>query len=338
MRKLASIQKIEEVAPIEGADLIEKVRVLGWWIVTKKDQFKPGDLCIYYEIDSLLPDLPQYAFLAKGHSLKESIIEDGTIVKGHRLRTVKLRGQISQGLVLPLSEFSELPYTILGHDLTADLQVNKYDPPLPACLTGEAKGYFPGFIPKTDEDRIQSMPEMLEKYRGQRFYVTVKMDGSSCTVYKYENDFNVCGRTLNFFESEKNSFWNIANRHNLRDKLPDGFAVQSECAGEGVQKNRHVLKGQQLYIFYVYDIRKAQYLKLDDMILFAKDLGMKTVPILEDNFILNHTVDELMALADGPCPYNPSVLREGLVYRLYDSTDKITFKTISNAFLLHYGL
>jgi RNA ligase (TIGR02306 family) len=338
LRKLASIQKIEEVAPIEKADAIEKTRVLGWWVVAKKDQFKVGDPCIYYEVDSLLPDLPQYSFLEKGHSLKESIIEDGTVVRGHRLRTIKLRGQISQGLVLPLSEFPYLSTTILGHDLTQELGVNKYDPLLPACLSGEAKGYFPGFIPKTDEERVQSFPGMLDKYRGQRFYITVKMDGSSCTCYKHENDFNVCGRTLNLFESEKNSFWNLANRLNLKEKLPNGFAIQSECAGEGVQSNRHVLKGQQLYLFYVYDILKAQYLKLDDMLLFAKDLGMKTVPILDDNFILNHTMDEIMALADGPCPYNPAVLREGLIYRLYDSTAKITFKTISNAYLLRYGL
>lgn len=339
MRKLASIQRIEEVAPIEGADMIEKCRVLGWWIVVKKESnFKPGDLCTYFEIDSLLPPVKQFEFLSKGQSLKKSLIEDGVVIEGFRLKTVKLRGQLSQGLVLPLSEFPSLSTTTIGHDLTEELNINKFDPPLPACLSGEAKGIFPGFIPKTDEDRIQAMPDFIDKYRGQRFYCTVKMDGSSCTIYKYENDFNVCGRTLNYIESEKNSFWNIANRLNLRDKLPNGFAIQSECAGEGVQKNRHVLKGQDLYVFYVYDIEKGQYLKLDDMLAFVKDLGMKTVPILTDNFILNHTVDELMALADGPCPYNPSVLREGLVYRLYDSTSKITFKTISNEFLLNYGL
>lgn len=338
MRKLASIQKIEEVAPIEGADMIERVRVLGWDVVAKKDQFKPGDLCIYYEIDSLLPEQPQYSFLEKGNKLKESILENGQIVKGWRLKTVKLRGQLSQGLVLPLSDFPFLPTIILGHDLSADLQVYKFDPPLPACLAGEAKGIFPGFIPKTDEERIQSMPEFIDRYRGQRFYRTVKLDGSSCTCFKYEGEFNVCGRTLNYIESEKNTMWVISNRRNLKEKLPDGFAIQTECAGEGIQKNRHVLKGQDLYVFYVYDIQKGEYLRLDDMISFVKDIGMKTVPILDDNFILDHTVDQLMEMANGPCPLNPSVPREGLVYRLYDSTKKITFKTISNDYLLKYGL
>jgi RNA ligase (TIGR02306 family) len=339
LRKLASIQEIKEVAPIPGADSIEKIRVLGWWIVVKKEyQFKPGDLCVYYEIDSLLPDYQQYSFLGRGQKLKESIIGDGIVIKGWRLKTVRLRNQISQGLVLPLSDFPTLPPTVIGQDITKDLQVNLYDPPLPACLSGEALGYLPGFIPKTDEDRIQGMPEFLEKYRGQRFYRTTKLDGSSCTCFKHENVLGVCGRTLNFIESNNNSLWRIARKYDLKEKLPNGFAIQAECAGEGVQGNRHILKGQDLYIFYVYDIEKAQYLKLDDMLLFAKDLKMKTVPIMDDNFILNHNIDEIMALADGPCPYNPAVLREGIVYRLYDSTEKITFKTISNEYLLRYGL
>jgi len=339
MRRLVSIQKVEEVAPITGADSIEKVRILGWWVVVKKEsQFKPGDLCVFFEVDSLLPDYPQYSFLGRGQKLKESIVGDGDVIKGWRLKTVKLRNQISQGLVLPLTDFPTLLFMKIGQDITDILQVNKYDPPLPACLSGEALGYLPGFIPKTDEDRIQGMPEILEKYRGQRFYRTTKLDGSSSTCFKYENELGICGRTINFKESDKNSFWRIANRYNLKDKLPNGYAIQSECAGEGVQGNRHILKGQNLYIFYVYDIAKNQYLKLEDMLLFAKDLGMKTVPVMDDNFILDHTMDELMALADGPCPYNPSVLREGIVYRLYDSTEKITFKTISNEYLLKYGL
>jgi len=338
MRKLASVQVVEEVAPIEGADMIEKIRIKGWWVVTKKDQFKVGDPCIYYEIDSLLPDIPQYSFLSKGNKIKKTILDNGVVVEGWRLKTVRLRGQVSQGLALPLSDFPFLPTTIVGTDLSADLQVYKFDPPLPASLAGEAKGLFPGYVPKTDEDRIQGMPEMLEKYRGQRFYRTSKIDGTSCTVLKYDNELNVCGRKLNYIESPNNTMWRLAIKYNLKEKLPNNFAIQSECAGEGIQKNRHVLKGIDLYAFYVFDIEKNQYLKLNDMIHFVKDLGMKTVPIIEDNFILNHTMDEILALANAPCPFNPNVPQEGTVFRLYDSTEKISFKAISNEYLLKYGL
>jgi len=338
MRKLASVQVVEEVAPIDGADMIEKIRIKGWWVVSKKDQFKVGDLCIYYEIDSLLPDLPQYSFLSKGNKLKKTILDDGVIVEGWRLKTVRLKGQISQGLALPLSDFPFIPTTMVGTDISADLQIYKFDPPLPVCLSEEAKGVFPGYVPKTDEDRIQGMPEMLEKYRGQRFYRTSKIDGTSCTVLKYDHELNVCGRKLNYIETPKNTMWCLANKYKLKEKLPNGFAIQSECAGEGIEKNRHVLKGTDLYIYYVFDIEKNQYLKLDDMLHFVKELGMKTVPVIEDNFILNHTMDEILALANAPCPFNPSVPQEGTVFRLYDSTMKISFKAISNEYLLKYGL
>lgn len=338
MRKLASIQRVEEILPIENAEAIQKARVLGWWVVIKRDQFKPGDLCIYIEVDSLLPPVPQFSFFEKGNKLKKSLVENGTEIMGWRLKSIRLRGQISQGLIMPLSEFPNITATEVGTDITEVLSIYKYDPPLPACLMGDAKGYFPGFIPKTDELRIQSFPDMLEKYRGKRLYLTTKIDGTSCTVYKHEDILNVCGRTINFYEDERNAMWSIANRYNLKERLPDGYALQAECAGEGISDNRHQLKGQDLYIFYVFDINKFQYLMLDDMIHFVKDLGMKTVPILNDNFILNHTVEELLKMADQPCPLNPKVPQEGIVFRLYDSTEKLSFKAISNEYLLKYGL
>jgi len=195
-----------------------------------------------------------------------------------------------------------------------------------------------GRIPKTDEDRIQDNPEILGLYRGERFYRTSKIDGASCTCYKYENELNVCGRTLNYIESDSNSMWQIANRYNLKEKLPNGFAIQAECAGEGIQGNRLLLKGKDLFIFYVYDIENAQYLNLNDMRYFIKELSMKTVPIIEDDFILNHTMDEILELSNTPSPLNHLRPQEGIVYRLYDSTEKVTFKAISNEYLLKYGL
>lgn len=339
MRKLASIQRVDEVQPIDGSDFLEKVRIKGWWIVTKKGQVKQGDLCIYYEVDSLLPARPQYDFLAKGQTLKKSIIESGKEVEGYRLKTIRLRGQISQGLVLPLSEFPEVTTTELEADLTDILSIYKYEAPVPACISGEAKGMFPGFLSKTDEDRIQNLPWILEKYRGQRFYRTSKIDGTSCTIYKHENELNVCGRTINYKESTSNSMWRLAHQYDLKNKLPNGFAIQAECAGEGIQGNRHKLKGQDLFIFYVIEIDTGKYLKLEDMKAFVNDaLDMKTVPIIDDNFIMDHTIDELLELANAPCPLNTTVPQEGTVFRLYDSTEKITFKAISNEYLLKYGL
>jgi RNA ligase (TIGR02306 family) len=337
IRKLASIQRIEEIQSIEGADNIEKIRIQGWWCVSKKDEFKINDLCLYFEIDSLLPNVSQFSFLSRGNSLKKSIIENGKEVEGFRLKTIKLRGQLSQGLALPLCLFPEIKTYEIGTDVSQQIGVYKYELPIPVYLSGEIKGAFPGIIPKTDEERIQNCIKLLEKYKGQRFYLSSKIDGTSSTFYKNE-EFGVCGHNVEFKENEKNIFWRLAKKYDLKNKFPDGFAIQAETAGENIQGNRIKLKGTDIYVFYVFDIKKWQYLKLDDMKSFVKELGLKTVPILDENFILNHTCDELLEIADNSSPLNSQHLQEGIVFRLYDSLEKISFKVLSNKYLLKWGL
>ena len=139
MRKLASIQRIKALEPIPDADSIEKATVLGWQLVVKKGEFQVGDLCVYCEVDCLLPDRPEFEFLKN---------------RGSRIRTIRLRGQVSQGICFPLSI---LPAgTPIEEDLevTELLDIVKFEPPIPACLAGIQKGEFPSFIPKTDETRV----------------------------------------------------------------------------------------------------------------------------------------------------------------------------------------
>jgi len=139
MRKLASIQRIKNLEPIAGADAIEKATVLGWQLVVKKGEFAIGDLCVYCEIDSRLPDRPEFEFLK---------------ARGMRIRTVRLRGQISQGICFPLSILPVYTDVQEDTDVTELLDITKYEPPIPAQLAGVAKGLFPSFIPKTDETRV----------------------------------------------------------------------------------------------------------------------------------------------------------------------------------------
>jgi len=190
----------------------------------------------------------------------------------------------------------------------------------------------------TDEERIQQDTSILDTYRGQRFVITSKVDGTSSTFFKHENQFGVCGHHWELKETEKNIFWKLAHKYNLIEKFPDGYAIQGETAGENIQKNRIKLQGVDFFAFYVIDIKTGQYFKLDDMLHFVKELGLRTVPIVNDNFILNHTVEELLKMADMPSPMNPALPQEGLVFRLYDSTKKISFKVISNAYLLKHGI
>lgn len=145
MRKLASIQRIKALEPIEGADAIERATVLGWQLVVKKDEFRVGELCIYCEIDSILPEKPEFEFLKS---------------RGMRIRTIRLRGQISQGICFPLSFLPAETLIEEDSDVTEILGVTKYEPPIPASLAGVMKGAFPSFIPKTDETRVQVLQNM----------------------------------------------------------------------------------------------------------------------------------------------------------------------------------
>jgi RNA ligase (TIGR02306 family) len=184
----------------------------------------------------------------------------------------------------------------------------------------------------------QNLLPWLNERRGAPFVVTVKLDGTSCTVFRTAERFGVCGRTLEWKDTGKNTYWNVAKRHNLQEKMPVGYALQAEMVGEGIQSNRMLLKGQDFYVFYVWDIEKGEYLPWDDMEKFVKDLGLNTVPLFERHFTLDHSLEQLLALADGPCPLNPKVPREGLVFRLDAPGPKVSFKAISNAYLGHYGL
>ena len=189
MRHLATVSKVEEIQPIEGADRIVRARVKGWWVVTQKENFKEGDKCVYYEVDSFLPITPEYDFLLKGSSPKKMIVE-GKEVEGIRLKTIKLKGVISQGLILPVPDY--LKDKEEGTDVSEELGIIKYEPPIPANMEGIIKGSFPSFIPKTDEERIQNCLDILDIYKGYDFYITSKLDGTSSTFYKKDGEFGVC--------------------------------------------------------------------------------------------------------------------------------------------------
>ncbi len=195
MRKLATIRTVHEIKSIDGADLIELAVVDGWKCVTKKGEFAVGDSVIYCEIDSLLPVREDFEFLRKSSFKKMDDRE------GFRLRTVKLRGQISQGLLINPAILGR-PFTI-GEDVTVELGIVKYEAPIPACLGGEVIGPFPSFVSKTDEERIQNLLDEYDSYRGKSFYVSEKIDGTSFTAFYSNGEFGVCGSNWQFAETER---------------------------------------------------------------------------------------------------------------------------------------
>lgn len=342
MRKLASIQIIRDIVPIEGADRIELATINNWNVVVAKDVgYKIGDKVVYCEIDSFLPIEPEFEFLRKTSFKKMVNLE------GFRLKTIRLRGVYSQGLILPLQDAlnvikrrnGEVSDEMLreGHDVTDLLGIQKWEATIPANLSGKIKGNFPSFLRKTDEERCQNLTSEYGGYKtgNHKWYLTEKLDGSSATFYLKEGEFGVCSRNLDLLEDPDNTFWKVARELDIESKLKSlggNISLQGELIGEGVQKNPYGIKGQTVRFFNAFDIDKYEYLPLEDFQSLIKELGLDGVPILDLDFKLPNTIEELIQLADGKSKLNNKTTREGFVIRSHDR--KISFKAISNKFLL----
>lgn len=361
MRKLASIRRIADIQPIEGADQIVVATIDGWKLVVKKGEFNVGDLAVYIEIDSWIPT-ELAPFLSKG---QEPRVYNG--VKGERLRTIKLRGQVSQGLLLSLDSVkSALFFTLTeeGADVTETLGIQKWEAPIPAQLQGQAAGMFPtSLIPKTDQERIQNCFGDIQK-RAKRFAtekvwnagtqtleehpvavpddfqeptyeVTMKLDGSSCTIFRWEGELRVCSRNLELKineENKDNTFVAMALKY--ADSIPDGFAFQGELMGPGIQGNREGFTEHKFFVFDVFDIQKYEYLSQYPRRLKCQENGLDYVPILGHAWTAPNSVEEGLALAEGTSINHK--IREGLVWKCNEDPS-FSFKTISNAFLLKGG-
>ncbi len=403
-RKLVTIRTIDAINPIEGADAIEVATIGGWNVVIKKGEFAPGDKCVYFEIDSFLPTgNPAWQFLVD----KQGRTFEGVV--GHRLRTVKLRGQISQGFIVPLSALPQIDGQPEDADLAEVLGIKKWEQPLPAELAGQAEGLFPSFIRRTDQERCQNLVNEIfqtedrlldfslmaqtmtaealttmqdkgllewvgdglggrwmkvDKAKADvnaRYEVTIKLDGSSCTVFAratvgedpslVQVEGGVCSRNLQLKVNEANAdntFISVALKSGLLGVLEqfardgDGsFAVQGELMGPGIQGNREQFKTHQLFVFDVQNIDRQTYLTADERAEFMQKLYdngvnpnlVKHTPVLHAAVTLAElgitNVKELLAFAEGPSIFHQ--VREGLVFKRADGN--FSFKAISNVYL-----
>ena len=335
-RKLAAIRKINNIKAIPEADSICAYGVDGWFVVDQIGKYQVGDTVVYVEPDSWVPTALA-PFLSKGKDPREY---EG--IKGERLKTIRLRGQYSQGLILPLVPTCDNIESELfeGLDVTYPLGIVKWDRPLPACLAGLAKGNFPSFIRKTDQERIQNMPEILEDTETV-WEVSIKLDGSSSTNYFRDDYFGVCSRNLDLKDSEGNSFWSTVKKNGLATALPKlgrNLAVQGELMGEGIQRNQEKLKGQKLFVFDIFDIDAYRDVTPEERLAIIDELNvlgatLEIAPILEYTTLarFNGSMEEILIYAEGPS-LNPDVKREGVVFKSVDGTK--SFKVVSNAWLL----
>ena len=366
-RKLASVQKIKAIKPIEGADKIEIVQVLNWDCVAKKGEYQVGDEVIYFEIDSLLPDIPMLEWL-KGSSWSQKLNK-------YKISTHKFRGQISQGLVIPIKDLEELDRQIHnreecvpiayveGTDLTEILEIEKYEPPVSNGPLGEIISHE-WYVPKTDEERIQVcaenvLPEYM-KIDQNEWYASVKLDGTSCTAGLFEDTFLIGGRNQwykgpNMYTETVKKYGDIETKAREYLEATGVYVVfQGELCGPGIQSNKLGLKEKEWFIFNVFVSTTGKmdsYEKLDliGMLGMCERFGLKHVPLVnaEDKFDfkatnnIDETVENLLKYVDN-FKYrtyfedaSPNQIVEGLVFRMNDMTN--SFKVISNKFLLKGG-
>lgn len=332
-RKLAYIVEIDDVIEHTNADSLEIAIVGGWQVIIRKGEFEAGDAAVYFEIDSWIPT-ELAPFLSKGKEPKEY-----NSVKGERLKTIKLRGELSQGLLLPAPNNHVL--SPVDTDLTEELNIQKWEKEVPAQLRGSVKGNFPSAFPKTDQTRIQNMSKELQDGFEGYFVIQEKLEGSSMTCYLKDGKFGVCSRNLDLKKDENNSFWKTALELDIETKMRNYFgdnacvAVQGELIGEGIQGNIYNLKGLEFHVFDIYKPISKGYLYNHLVEKFCSQTNLNMVPVLERLVSLEGwDMKDFLTYAEGKSKLNLNQEREGVVFKSFKNPN-FTFKAISNKYLLN---
>lgn len=347
-RKLATIQRIKSIEPIEGADNIELAMIKGWQVVVRKGEFEPGDFCVYFEIDSLLDiNRPEFEFLASS-----GVKTDAEGNTGHVLKTRKLRGKYSQGLVIPVprsmwvrKNVGEEPVweTVfgsdpVGHCVSDFFGVIKYEPPIPANMGGVISGPRPGWIPKTDAERIQNLSDDVLSKDGLNWVPTEKIDGTSASYGIDENDkFVVCSRNYELEHNEDNLYWKIARAYKIeewlrqiRSEIGTQVYAQGEIYGEGIQKNPLKIKGQRFALFNMGGSPAVEYDRsLLNTDVFLHQAKIYDIPVPKSINEALEQVEGLMSLV------SPNCQAEGIVWHHVRNKHE-PVKAINNKYLLKH--
>ena len=382
-RKLAHVEVIESLSPIIGADKIEVAKVLGWECVIKKGEFNVGDKIIYIEVDSVMPEKPEYEFLRD---------------RKFRVRTIKLRGQVSQGLVLPLPNDSYLKKYgssfEIGEDVTELLGITKYLTPSEReeisqqerklaneknklkkfmmryswfrklFLSKKQTSGFPYWVSKTDEERVQNIPQVLQQFTDKEVYITEKIDYQSVTftgkmisnttplIGKFlpkKFKFVVCSRNLTTNDRDS-LYWKIAQKYNIEQILKENptLTIQGEQGNTKIQGNKYGITESTMWVFNIIDHEKNYHYNRREIALFCVNNNLQMVPQLyleNDGFKrydiklseLGSTIQELVEFSKGKSVINSSIPREGIVIRCIENGNKLlSFKVINPEFLLKY--
>ncbi|MCL2276856.1 MAG: RNA ligase (ATP) [Treponema sp.] len=331
MRSLVTIQKVKSITPIPDSDFLELAHIMGWQCVVKKNEFKQGDLGVYFEVDSFLPVDDRYEFL-RASSYRDNA-DNG---QGFRIKTMRMRGQLSQGLLLPLDKYPELKDCLTeGTDVTEKLNVKKWYIPETANAGGAIIGERPYGIPASDEIRIQSALELLDELKGKPYYITTKMDGTSGIVYFIGGKIGCCSRNKEIKDEQNALYWLPVYKYGLKEKLAKygkNIVLTGEICGPGIQKNKLRLTETEWYVFDVKDGDSNRYMPYDEAVKLCAMLGLQTVPLEERGDSFNYPLETLLEKARGK--YKSGLDKEGIVVRLSESPKAVSFKVLNNDALL----
>jgi RNA ligase (TIGR02306 family) len=350
MRKLVTVRKITDIKPITGADFIEEVWVGGWSVVCQKGIHKVNNFVVYFELDSFLPESDKRF---------ESFMKFGTRtfngVVGHRIKTVRLKGVYSQGVIMPISEFPELGGVLdAERDYSEDLGIVKWEMPEVTGFNGDAKGTFPWFLRKSDQERIQNLYGKLSNtHHNEEFVGTLKMDGSSLTAFyvngeRYNNQgFGYCSRNQelkmpdfekeDFKQENEGKFYQGAansdlfvKAYTLHSLFGSYYAIQGELVGAGIQGNFEKFDTYQVFAYDIFDIEKQEYVDYNTFKRMAEAVDLQCVPVIyEAQHVLREPLKDILQLS------NVRGLKadyaEGIVWREVNGNQ--SFKAISNFYL-----
>ncbi len=297
---VASIQTIKEIRAHPNADSLELAFLLGWQVCVKKGEFKTGDRVIYIEIDSIVEERPYFEFLRN---------------KNFRIKTVKLRGQMSQGICFPLDILPAGEY-IDGQDVSEIVGAKHFEKPIPEKLAGEMRGYRPSFFHMTDEPNAQSYPAALDELIGKPYILTLKSDGTSLSCYIKDGLFGVCSRNVDLKENETNIFWRMAKKFDIENKLKSlniNCCCQAEIVGGSINGNKMNYKEVGILVFDLFDIDKQEYFDSDYLKEFCANFSLPMVEILEEGDSFNYSLNQLQEMSNG-LKHN-DVISEGMVLR-----------------------
>jgi RNA ligase (TIGR02306 family) len=337
---------ITDIYPIENADNIEVAVINGWEVVVLKDTFMMGEIVVYFELDSWIPHTLA-PFLLKGTTPR---VYGG--VEGARLKTIRLRGQLSQGLILPVIETPawELDELKVGTDVTDLLGVQKWEAPIPACMGGIQRGTWPAILPKSDQERCQNLVQQITDAAeaGISFELTEKLEGTSTTMAIIQGEFRVFSKNVDLCDTEENLFWRMARQYDvatkLRNCMEDGIAIQAEVVGEGIQGNIYKIKGQKMFVYDLYNINKGAYADPRLCREAMEIIGLDHVPVLSTDLFLEFNVSDhptknikkVLEMADGMSLLYEKTPREGIVFKSnsLNGYRRMSFKAISNNYLI----